>query len=470
MISRGIVAAEKGNHASLWSFSPWRMISVCASSLRGSRAIDMAARDGELRVFAVAGEVSGDSIASRLMSSLRSLSPFPVRFAGVGGALMNKEGLKSLFPIEDISVMGLWELLPHLNKIRKRLKETVEEAILFQPHVVVTVDSKGFSFRFLRQLKARTTLEESALRVHYVAPSFWAWKGGETRLKGLHEIVDHMLCILPFEEEICRANGLAATYVGHPMLEDHAHLNGGLDAAITKWKVQGNGDGFRLEHGLSPGATVITLLPGSRLQEVKRMLPIFLKTVERLKDTFADLSTIIPIAPNHQVEMYINSEVQTWPVSNILVSGSSLSKKYDAFSASSAALCTSGTAVMELLLAGLPCVVAYRAHILTEWLIRYRTRLKYISLPNILLNSPIIPEVLFHECTSNSLSMALSNIMLDEAARELQQSSAAKVFELLWPPKGDVCSSLLKEPGSSVPNCCPSMLAASTILHSVEKQ
>ncbi|KAH7688862.1 Glycosyl transferase family 19 protein [Dioscorea alata] len=210
----------------------------------------MAARDGELRIFAVSGEVSGDAIASRLMSSLRILSPFPVRFAGVGGALMHKEGLESLFPMEDISVMGLWELLPYLNKIRKRLKETVEAAISFQPHVVVTVDSKGFSFRFLTQLK---DCEQNALRVHYVAPSFWAWKGGEARLKGLHEFVDHLLCILPFEEEVCRANGLPATYVGHPMLEDHAHLNEEMDSSVTKWKVQGNGEGFRQEHGLSPG-------------------------------------------------------------------------------------------------------------------------------------------------------------------------------------------------------------------------
>ncbi|XP_039145826.1 LOW QUALITY PROTEIN: probable lipid-A-disaccharide synthase, mitochondrial [Dioscorea cayenensis subsp. rotundata] len=474
MISRVIAAAERTNRASssLPSFfSSWRMISMLASSpLYGTRAIDMAARDGELRIFTVAGEVSGDAIASRLMASLRILSPFPVRFAGVGGALMHKEGLKSLFPMEDISVMGLWELLPYLNKIRRRLKETVEAAISFQPHVVVTVDSKGFSFRFLRQLKARSDCKQSALHVHYVAPSFWAWKGGEARLKGLREFVDHLLCILPFEEEVCRANGLPATYVGHPMLEDHVHLNEEMDGSVAKWKVQRNGDGFRQEHGLSPGATVITLLPGSRLQEVKRMLPIFSKTVEQLKDTFTDLSTIIPLAPNRQVETYINREIQSWPVPNVLISGSSLSKKYDAFSASRAALCTSGTAVMELLLAGLPCVVAYRAHILTEWLIRYRTMLKCISLPNILLNSPIIPEVLFQECTPNNLSMALSNIMLDEAAHEQQRAAAMEVFELLWPSKGNPGSSLIQELGSSLPSCCPSMVAASTILHSVVKQ
>lgn len=124
-------------------------------SVRSRTVVDMGDKDGELRVFMVAGEVSGDSIASRLMASLKKLSPLPIRFSGVGGPRMSKEGLESLFPMVDISVMGMWELLPHLNKFRVRLKETIEGAILFQPHVVVTVDSKGFSFRLLKQLRGK---------------------------------------------------------------------------------------------------------------------------------------------------------------------------------------------------------------------------------------------------------------------------------------------------------------------------
>ncbi|CAK9141524.1 unnamed protein product [Ilex paraguariensis] len=137
--------------------------------------------------------------------------------------MMSNQGLKSLFPMEDISVMEIWELLPHLNKLRVNLKQTMEAALLFKPHVVVTVDSKGFSFRFLKQLRAR--YDQQALvclppHFHYSAPSFWAWKGGEKRLKALSEFIDHVFCILPFEEEVCKVHGLAATFVGHPMLED----------------------------------------------------------------------------------------------------------------------------------------------------------------------------------------------------------------------------------------------------------
>lgn len=241
-------------------FVSWRIASksglssYTTASSSGKRIIDMAAREGELRVFMVAGEVSGDSIASRLMASLKKLSPFPVRFAGVGGSLMSKEGMQTIFPMEEIAVMGLWELLPHLNTFRKKLKETTEAVFLFRPHAVVTVDSKGFSFRLLKQLKAKSAQEESyPVHVHYVAPSFWAWKGGETRLKVLRQFVDHMLCIIPFEEQTCRLNGLSATYVGHPLLEDAIMLNLNSGPLSSKLRVQRSGDAFRHRHGLAPG-------------------------------------------------------------------------------------------------------------------------------------------------------------------------------------------------------------------------
>ncbi|KAK3165464.1 hypothetical protein QOZ80_1AG0033480 [Eleusine coracana subsp. coracana] len=255
-----------------WIASAWRrgvpLAQPRTRALSYGRVVDAAARDGELRVFVVAGEVSGDSLASRLMASLRVLSPVPVRFAGVGGELMCKEGLKSLFPMEDVAIMGLWELLPHIRSIKRKIADTVEAAILFQPHVVVTVDSKGFSFRLLRQLKFRCNQKsQSPLHVHYVAPSFWAWKGGESRLSKLSNFVDHILCILPFEEEICRLNGLPATYVGHPLLDDAIGLNMGRELLSDKSKHQKSCEAFQLEHGLSPDSTIITMLPGSRMQE-----------------------------------------------------------------------------------------------------------------------------------------------------------------------------------------------------------
>ncbi|KAL8551950.1 hypothetical protein ACS0TY_000846 [Phlomoides rotata] len=432
-------------------------------SILGRESVkDLASKDGELRVFIVAGEVSGDIIASRFMNSLKRISPFPVHFSGVGGLMMTRQGLNTLFPMEDIAVMGVWELLPHLSTFRARLKETVESALTFRPHVVLTVDSKGFSFRFLKHLRARygSYTIDSPQHFHYVAPSFWAWRGGESRLKGLLEFVDHIFCILPFEAEVCRSNGLAATFVGHPTLEDVLELK--VNKCVGKeWMVQGDGEKFRKKYGLSSGSTIISVLPGSRLQEVTRMLPIFSRTVEQLKDSLSDLTAVIHVAPNKHVEEYISNVVSQWPVSVVLVPGGSQCMKYNSFSASRVALCTSGTIAVELQLARLPCVIAYRAHLLTEWFIRYKAKVPYISLPNIVLDSAIIPEALFEACTPSRLASLLVDLMHDECLRGKQISAAEKFFDLLDPRKSLGCNATQRGVEFT-----PSMVAASAVLNS----
>ncbi|XP_074358325.1 putative lipid-A-disaccharide synthase, mitochondrial isoform X1 [Apium graveolens] len=430
-------------------------------------AVDLAFKDGELRVFIVAGEVSGDSIASRLMASLKSLSPYPTRFAGVGGVMMSKQGLKSLFPIEDIAVMGIWELLPHLYKFKVRLKETIKAAELFQPHVVVTVDSKGFSFRLLKQLRVRYAQQGlvGPPQFHYVAPSFWAWKGGEKRLKGLSQFVDHVLCILPFEEYVCKLNGLPATFVGHPTLEDVLELKLAKNVAID-WKVLGNAENFKTKYGISSGSTIVTLLPGSRLQEVTRMLSVFSSTMELLKSSFPELTAVIHVAPNRHVEDYISKVVDEWPVPVVLIPGEISRLKYDAFAASRVALCTSGTVALELQLAQLPCVVAYRAHLLTELFIRYKAKVSHISLPNILLGSSVIPEALFTACTPSKLAPLLMDLINNEACREQQIAAAKKVIKSLCPMKRlESIGSGLNNPESLLPYYTPSSIAAHTVLY-----
>ncbi|KAK2648842.1 hypothetical protein Ddye_016331 [Dipteronia dyeriana] len=441
----------------------WRR---CLSVSSRGRVIDMATEAGELRVFIVAGEVSGDSLGSRLMLALKKLAHVPVRFSGIGGCMMSKQGLKSLFPMEDIAVMGIWELLPHIYKFRVKLKETVEAAVLFQPHVVVTVDSKGFSFRLLKHLRARYGQHQlnDPVHFHYVAPSFWAWKGGEARLKNLAAFVDHVLCILPNEDVVCRSNGLAATFVGHPIIEDCLELNLGKEVTQCHLKIEGNCEDFKSKYAVPSGATVITLLPGSRLQEVTRMLPIFANAMERLKDTFPKLMTVIHVAPNQHVENYISSVTDKWPVPTILVPGGSTHLKYDAFSASRIALCTSGTVAVELQLTRLPCVVAYRAHFLTEWFIRYKAKIPYISLPNILLDSPIIPEALLQACTPDKLASLLMELICNESLREEQILAAEKVIRLLYPSERIINDLKQLDDRWKFPEYTPSIIAASTIL------
>ncbi|XP_033131268.1 probable lipid-A-disaccharide synthase, mitochondrial isoform X2 [Brassica rapa] len=426
---------------------------------RKKSVIEKAAVDGELRVFIVAGEVSGDNIGSRLMCSLKKLSPLPLRFHGVGGSMMCKQGLTSLFPMEDLAVMGLWELLPHLYKFRVKLKETIDAAAMFKPHVVVTVDSKGFSFRLLKQLRARYNqqhLENSAVHFHYVAPSFWAWKGGESRLGGLSEFVDHLFCILPNEESVCREHGVEATFVGHPLLED---INLVRTCKPQESKLEGLS-----KYSLPSDSTVISVLPGSRLQEVERMLPIFSKAMKLLKDPFPNLVTLIHVASNSQVDHYIGKSLPQWPVPAILVPSGSTQLKYDAFGVSQAALCTSGTVAVELQLACLPSLVAYRAHFLTELFIRYKAKIPYISLPNILLDSPIIPEALFRACNPSNLALILERLLLDEEMRGKQVVAAEKLARLLHPSESGMSSKLVHYSDLDSHRYTPSNLAASTIL------
>ncbi|CAH2070931.1 unnamed protein product [Thlaspi arvense] len=431
------------------------------SSFQATKSvIDKAAIDGELRVFIVSGEVSGDNIGSRLMASLKKLSPLPLRFHGVGGSLMSKQGLTSLFPMEDLAVMGAWELLPHLYKFRMNLKETIDAASKFKPHVVVTVDSKGFSFRLLKELRGRYNqqrLENRPVHFHYVAPSFWAWRGGESRLGGLSEFVDHLFCILPNEESVCKEHGVEATFVGHPVLEDASYFS--LVRTFKPQESNLEGSSFS-KYSLPSDSTVISILPGSRLQEVARMLPIFSKAMNLLKDSFPKLVTLIHVASNSQVDHYIGESLCEWPVPAILVPSGSTQLKYDTFAASQAALCTSGTVAVELQLARLPSLVAYRAHFLTELLIRYKAKIPYISLPNILLDSPIIPEALFQACNPSNLASILERLLLDEKMRENQVVAAEKLIRLLNPSERGMRNSI----SCSDFEYTPSNLAASTIL------
>ncbi|KAK8505938.1 hypothetical protein V6N12_074001 [Hibiscus sabdariffa] len=422
------------------SLAAIRCVKICKSSICLTRRylwvsskslMDRAAMEGELRVFIVAGEVSGDTIGSRLMASLKKISPVPIRFSGVGGSMMSNQGLKSLFPMENIAVMGIWELLPHLYNFRVKLKETVEAAFQFQPHVVVTVDSKGFSFRLLEQLRARYDQQraDGPVHFHFVAPSFWAWKGGEARLRVLSKFVDHVFCILPNEEAVCESNGLAATFVGHPILEDVLELNMGKETASHEWKITGNGEDFRERYAIPSGATVITLLPGSRLQEVTRMLPIFSNTMKLLKDSFHELITVITVAPNRLVDNYIARAIDTWPVPAILVPGGTqhLKLKYDAF----------------------------------NFLCR-RAKLPYVR-PELLLWSCSLPA-LFQACTPAKVASSLKELMNDAVLQQQQIVAAEKVMELLRPPNRTVNNSEPQDMKWTPPGYTPSMIAASTIL------
>lgn len=194
------------------------------------------------------------------------------------------------------------------------------------------------------------------------------------------------------------------------------------------------------------------------------MLPIFSNTMKLLKDSFPELVTVIHVAPNQLVDNYIAKAVHKWPVPAILIPGGTPQLKYDAFNASLVALCTSGTVAMELQLARLPCLVTYRAHLLTEWFVRYKAKIPYISLPNILLDSPVIPEALFQACTPAKVAFLLKELMNNAVLQQQQIAAAEKVMELLCPPNRTLNNTEQQGMKPSPPSYSPSMIAASTIL------
>ncbi|WP_158045659.1 lipid-A-disaccharide synthase [Skermanella pratensis] len=357
-------------------------------------------------IFLIAGEPSGDLLGARLMAALKRRAGGPVRFAGIGGERMIAEGLDTLFPLHELSLMGIAELVPKLPNLIRRLAQTAAEIRRRRPDVVVTIDAPDFCFRIAKRLKG-----QGIPFVHYVAPSVWAWRPG--RARKVARVLDHLLALLPFEPPYFEREGLPCTFVGHPIVEGGA--------------ASGDGARFRTAHGIAPTDRLLTVLPGSRRSEIGRLLHDFRETIARLALRYPDLVVAVPTVPH--VRDSVASEISCWPVRTILVEGDQ--DKYDAFAASEAALAASGTVALELALARLPAVIAYRMHPVTIGLYRRFIRVKYANLVNIMLDRMLVPELLQENCTPENLDAAITKLLDDPAARREQQDGVAEVARWL---------------------------------------
>lgn len=346
-------------------------------------------------IFVVAGEPSGDALGARLMAALKVETGGAVRFAGVGGEGMAAEGLESLFPMADLTVMGVAEVLPRLPLILRRLAQTATEAKRLRPDAVITIDSPDFSFRLAKRLRG-----QGIPLVHYVAPSVWAWRPG--RAKAIARRLDHLLALLPFEPPYFEREGLACTFVGHPVVE------GGADG--------GDGAAFRARHGIAAEAPLLCVLPGSRRSETSRLLPVFAETLARLGERHAGLRAVVPVIG--AVADEVARAAAAWPVPAVVVRGRS--EKFDAFAAADAALAASGTVALELAMAGTPAVIAYRLSGLSAWLARRLVKVRHVSLVNLVLDRPVMPELLQDDCRPDRLATALGTLLADAAARRAQ--------------------------------------------------
>jgi len=351
-------------------------------------------------IFLVAGEPSGDVIAARLMAALKKETDGKVRFAGVGGTRMQAEGMESLFPIQELSIMGLFEIFPHVPKLLLRIRQTEKAARSVAADVVVTIDAPDFNFRVARRLK-----DSGIPVVHYVAPQVWAWRA--RRAEKIAKFLTHLLLLFPFEEKYFSKTGLKTSYVGHPLAEEKI--------------VEADGPDFRAQFGIPFEDTVLAVLPGSRTSEISRHLQIFGETVSAVADRQAIQWVIIPALP--ALRMEIEAAASNWNIKFVIVDGSVQEEKHAALAACNAALTSSGTATLELAMLGVPMVVAYRANKITIAVARKIVRVPHIALANIVAGRRAAPEFLQEACTVRQLVPALENILLDPTARHDQIAS-----------------------------------------------
>jgi lipid-A-disaccharide synthase len=359
-------------------------------------------------VFLIAGEPSGDVLGGALMRALKERTGGAVSFAGIGGERMAAEGLDSLVPLHELAVMGIAEVLPRARLILRRVRGTADAIVRLRPTAVVTIDSSGFTWRVAHALRRRG---ETLPLIHYVAPMVWAWRAG--RARRVARWYDHLMCLLPFEPPYFSRVGLAASWVGHPVLES------GLD--------KGDGAAFRARHGLSPETPLLSVLPGSRQGEARRLLPVFGEAVRRLAAAFHDLRLVIPTVPD--VRPLVEAATRAWALPALVVDGAE--EKRDAFAASRAALAASGTVALELAMARLPAVIAYRVNPLTGFLAERLVKVPYVNLVNLLLDREAVPELLLERCTPEALESAIARLLADDAARAGQIAAYAEALALL---------------------------------------
>lgn len=362
------------------------------------------------RIFIIAGEASGDVLGMRLMLALRKLDP-EIQFTGIGGARMAEAGLASLFPMQELALMGLAEILPKLLHLKQRLKQTIEAIRAQQPDILLTIDSPGFTLRVLKAIGPG-----GPKRVHYVAPQVWAWR--QERVKHFPGLWDELLCLLPFEPDFFAPHGLHPVFTGHPVLES------GADA--------GDAARFRATHKLAPDAMPLVLMPGSRVTETKRLLPVFRDTLALLQP---DLPGLVPVvAAASGIAEAVAAHMADWPVRPIIVRD--VSERYDAFAAARAALTKSGTSTLELAMAGVPMAVTYRVNPLSAMMARRLIKVPHVAMINLLAKRALVPELLQEDCAPARLAQTVRGLLTDEAEAAAQRAGFTAALASLRAPGG----------------------------------
>ena len=334
------------------------------------------------RIFIIAGEVSGDVLGGHIMSHATT-----AEFVGVGGENMQRAGLKSLFPMSDLSVMGIIEVVAHAKTLTQRIRQTVDAILEYKPDLVLTIDSPGFAKSVIKQIRKSNVGKEliaRGLRFHHVvAPQVWAWRSG--RAKKYAKIFDKLYAFFDFEIPYFTKYGLDTVAVGHPI----------ADGLVGKYKSKEN-------------EKIITLIPGSRMSEVKKLLPLMRDVVDRLvRNGYSKYQFVIPTVET--TVDYVRTMVKKWPVSVQLVPATD---RYDLYSKTYIAIAASGTVSAELAMLHVPTVVVYKMNPITTWIGRRLIKVKWVSLVNILLNRGVYPECLGGDANAEKVLDAFQQLTI----------------------------------------------------------
>jgi lipid-A-disaccharide synthase len=362
-----------------------------------------------LAIAIVAAEESGDALGAALARALVKAEG-NVRLSGVGGSAMAAAGIASPFAIDELAIIGLTAIPRRLPTILRRIRETADAIVKARPQALVIIDSPDFTHRVARRVR-RHAPEIPIL--DYVSPSVWAWRPG--RARAMRGYIDHVLAILPFEPDAHhRLGGPPCTYVGHPLVERIAELRPGADEAMRRLA----------------DPPIILVLPGSRAGEASRLTSVFGAAIERLCARIGPIELVLPTVPH--IEPQVRNSVTGWAVQpNIIVDPQ---KKWAAFRRARAALAASGTVTLELALAGVPMVAAYRLHFIEAVVaraIRLRARLPSVILANLVIGENVVPELLQEDCTPEKLADALAAVVADTGQRRRQIEAFQRLDQIM---------------------------------------
>ena len=360
----------------------------------------------KLKIFFILGEESGDILGEKLLHSLK-LEKEDIEFYGLAGSRMENSGMKSIFPVSELSLMGFLEIIPHIPKLIKRINFTFQQIKEINPYIVISIDSPDFSFRVMKKVAKEAKLSHIK-KCHLIAPSVWAYR--ENRAEKISKIYDLLLTILPFEPPFFEKYGLKTKFIGHPILQNKQICQKGE---------------FRKKFNIKSKEKLLCLTAGSRISEVKKILPELIQTIEILNKRFIGNIKFAIITTN-KVENFVKNYLQDLKL-DILIIGQE--DKYQLFTDADFAIAKSGTNNVEMSIYQLPIIVTYKVNLLTYYLLKLMIKIKFANLINIIANKEIIPEFLQYKCNARDLSKAAIKFLENKSlcSEQIQNSKKSLI-------------------------------------------